>query len=96
MKMKTVDVAKSAAALQDSLAKESPTHLIITRNGEPIAVLVPTPDSDLESIKLSFDPKFIEIIERSRRSVARDGGIPMEQVEAMFANDPPFEDAKTA
>jgi hypothetical protein len=87
MKIKTVDVAKSAKVLQESLSKESPTPVVVTRDGEPVAVLVPTFNADLESISLSLNPKFIAIIEESRRSVAENGGIPASEVEAMFAED---------
>jgi hypothetical protein len=96
MKLKKTDVSRSHDALRASLAEEVPTPFVVTRKGKAVAALIPISDEDVESLSLSFDPKFVEIIERSRSSVAEDGGISHEDVEAMFPDDPHQGDEKSA
>ena len=96
MKMKTVDVTQSAKALEESFAQDVPAPLIITRDGKPLAVLLPTEGADIESIQLSFDPKFLELIQESRLSYVREGGIALEEVEAMFRDEAKQKRAKSA
>jgi hypothetical protein len=96
MKMKTVDVTQSAMALEEFLANDVPMPLIITREGKPLAVLLPTPGADVESISLSFDPEFLALIQESRWSGAKEGGIPIDEVEAMFRDESKPRRAKSA
>lgn len=49
--------------------------VIITNNGQPIAALVALDNVDMETISLSTNPKFIELIERSRSRRRSEGGI---------------------
>ena len=87
MKLKTTDVSKSQDALRSSLAEDVPTPFVITRKGKAVAALIPMTDEDVESLSLSLDPAFIEIIERSRASITQDGGISLEEMEALFSED---------
>ena len=96
MKMQIVDVAQSAKVLEESFAKNVPTPLIITRDGQPLAVVLPTEGADVESVRLSFDPKFLAIIQDSRRSVATEGGIPIDEVAALFSDDTASTDERSA
>ena len=59
--------------------------LVVTSSGRPVAAVIPIADEDdLESILLSNNPKFLEIIERSRARQAIEGGIPHEEVRRRF------------
>ncbi|MBW4634688.1 MAG: hypothetical protein KME30_23100 [Iphinoe sp. HA4291-MV1] len=49
--------------------------VIITSNGQPIAALITLENADLETVSLSSNPKFIELIERSRARRRAEGGI---------------------
>ncbi len=50
--------------------------VLVTIEGRPVAAVIPVADeSDLETISLSTNPKFLEIIERSRARQASEGGI---------------------
>jgi antitoxin (DNA-binding transcriptional repressor) of toxin-antitoxin stability system len=65
--MKIVEIAEANATLAEyTSALEEP--VIITENGQPIAALVTLENVDLETISLSTNPKFLEMIERSRAS----------------------------
>jgi hypothetical protein len=94
--LKTTDISKSQDALRAALAEDVPTPVVLTRKGKAVAALIPMTDDDVESLALSLNPKFIEIIERSRASLAKDGGMSLEEVEAMFANDLTNKNSKTA
>ena len=86
MKFPTVDVSQSGEALSKWLESEDPEPLIITREGNPVGALVSLADSDLESAKVGLDPAFIRIIEESRASMRKRGGVPAEEMEARFGH----------
>ena len=55
--------------------------LILTRNGQPVAALVPVEDIDLETLSMIMNPKFINIIEQSRKSQKEEGRIFLEDID---------------
>lgn len=73
--MKIVDITEANASLADYTESLSGEPVIITNNGEPIAALVNLENVDLETVSLSSNPKFIEMIERSRARRRFEGGI---------------------
>lgn len=73
--MKIVDITEANASLADYTESLSGEPVIITNNGEPIAALVNLENVDLETVSLSTNPKFIEMIERSRARRQSEGGI---------------------
>jgi antitoxin (DNA-binding transcriptional repressor) of toxin-antitoxin stability system len=73
--MKIVEIAEANATLAEYTSGLSEEPLIITSNGQPIAALVNLENVDLETVALSSNPKFIELIERSRARRRAEGGI---------------------
>lgn len=73
--MKIVDITEANASLADYTESLSGEPVIITNNGEPIAALINLENVDLETVSLSSNPKFIEMIERSRAWCRQEGGI---------------------
>jgi len=60
-------------------AAEDP--IVLTRRGKPIAAVIPLRgDLDLESLSLSTNPDFMAILQRSRDSLRRHGGIGSEEM----------------
>src|SRR5262249_26713622 len=55
------------------LVKEGP--VILTRNGQPWMTVKDVSGSDWESISLASNPRFVALIEESRRSYRDKGGI---------------------
>lgn len=53
---------------------------MLVRRGRPVAAVVPLADEDYFSIRLASDPRFIQIIERSRASYKARGGISMAEL----------------
>jgi prevent-host-death family protein len=77
--MKTVEISEVASLLEKYDQTEQP--LILTRNGQPVAALFPIEDTDLETLSLSINPKFISIIEKSRKSQKEEGRIFLEDIQ---------------
>ena len=54
---------------------------VLTRHGRPVAAVVPIhPGVDLESLGLSHNPRFIEIINRSWETYKKTGGVSLEEM----------------
>ncbi len=93
--MKTLDinsVKKRLAVLIRELGQEP---IVLTDDGTPVAVLLPVENADLETISLSLNPKFLEIIERSRESYWREGGLSSEEVRRRFGLEAPKDEKPT-
>ncbi len=82
MRLLTKEEATASLADYVDQAKNSP--IVITRDNEPIAVLMLTEGVDLETVLLSINPKFREIIQRSRLRDRLEGRLSREAVRQMF------------
>jgi hypothetical protein len=86
--MKTLDIAKATGSLAELARKPDREALILTVEGKPVAVLLPVWDADVETVSLSLNPKFLAIIEESRRSQEREGSISSEEIRRHFGLPP--------
>jgi antitoxin (DNA-binding transcriptional repressor) of toxin-antitoxin stability system len=66
--MKTIDVAEATDTLSDYARKGLKEAVVVTRRGKPLLALTPIRRGDWESIAVATSPKFLAIIERSRKS----------------------------
>jgi antitoxin (DNA-binding transcriptional repressor) of toxin-antitoxin stability system len=66
--MKTIDVADATDTLSDYARKGLKEALVVTRRGKPLLALTPIRRGDWESVAVATNPKFLAIIERSRKS----------------------------
>ena len=73
--MKTVELTKATASLAQYARGMKKGAVILTTRGRPVAALIVITNADLETIRLSTDPKFLKIIERSRVRYQKEGGI---------------------
>ena len=78
MKIIEMDQATQTLAECARVAGEEP--LVVTRQGKPVAVILPLENADLETVALSSNPRFLELIERSRSRLAEEGGLSSEEV----------------
>jgi prevent-host-death family protein len=78
--MKTVDLTRATAPLKKYAQDAAREVVVVTRAGRPIAAVVPVGDYDLESLSLSTNPRFLEIIAESRKNLEVEGAIPIEEV----------------
>jgi len=62
--------------------------VIVMDRGKPVMALVGITDADLETASLSTDPRFIALIERSRRLYKPGTGIPLEEIRRKYGLAP--------
>jgi prevent-host-death family protein len=82
--MKVVEKEKATATLAAYTDEVGNGPVVVTDNGKPVAVLVPIENADLETVSLSTNPRFIELIERSRALVRAEGGISSKEMRRRF------------
>jgi antitoxin (DNA-binding transcriptional repressor) of toxin-antitoxin stability system len=78
--MKTIDVRGATSLLRDYVGGLDGEPLIITDGESPVAALVPIDRTDLESLSLSSNPDFLNLIEKSRRRQRDEGGISSDEM----------------
>ncbi len=78
--MRTLDVNSPGLSLVEAVQTMADAPIVLTRKGRPVAILMPSGKADLETISLNLSPTFRDIIERSRRSIERDGGLTLDEV----------------
>jgi prevent-host-death family protein len=82
--MKVVEKVDATATLAAYAEEVGTGPVVVTDQGKPVAVLVPIENADLETVALSTNRKFIELIERSRARVRAEGGISSEEMRRRF------------
>jgi PHD/YefM family antitoxin component YafN of YafNO toxin-antitoxin module len=73
--MQVISLEKTRLSVKQlaELAENEP--VILTRNGEPVAAIRDMSGSDWESVSLAQNPRFVALIEESRRSYKERGGV---------------------
>jgi prevent-host-death family protein len=82
--MKVIEQTDANAPLADYAADISSGPLVVTNHGQPVAALVPIENTDLETVALSTNPEFLDLIERSRARIRAEGGISREEMRRRF------------
>jgi hypothetical protein len=77
--MKVVAVEQATLSLPElaELAKEGP--VILTLQGKPLVAVKDLAGADWDSIALANNPRFIALIEESRRRHREQGGVTLEE-----------------
>ena len=78
--MKTVEINEATEPLGDYARHIGEEPVIVTVDGKPVAALVSVEDLDPETVSLSLNPKFMAIIERSRKRLKDEGGISSQEM----------------
>lgn len=78
--MKTIEMKEAREPLAQYAKNLKREALILTASGKPIAALVSTENLDWETISLSMNPKFMRIIQHSRETYKKKGGLSTEEV----------------
>ncbi len=76
----TLEIAEATQPMAAYVEQTGSGPLVLTENGQPVAVMVSIERADMESISLSLDPEFLAIIERSRARRRREGGLSSDEV----------------
>lgn len=87
--MKTVEMAQATAPLADYARRARRESVVVTMRGKPIATVTAVPrGADWESIAIGSDPKFLEIMERSRLAHRRRGGLSSDEMRRQLGIEP--------
>lgn len=65
--MKTIEIEKAFKPLSEYAKEIDNEILVLTSNEKPVAAIVSLKDVDMESLSLSTNPDFMEIIKKSRK-----------------------------
>ena len=78
--MKRIDIGNNDFSLRQLMELASIEPVVLMENGVPRVALVGVDEDTIESFALSNNPDFLAIIERSRESYRRNGGIAIEDL----------------
>jgi prevent-host-death family protein len=95
--MKIASVADVKANLSAYIKASQDELVVITKNGKPVAVLLPMEDdAELERLALAYSRRFQTILHEAREQIRVGGGIPHDEfwreVEAETAHETPAQD----
>ena len=82
--MKVVEKQEATRTLAEYASEIKSGTVVITDHGQPVAALVSIENADLETVSLSTNPQFLNLIERSRSRVSDEGGVPSEAMRRRF------------
>ncbi len=82
--MKLVEKSDATGTLAEYATDIENGPVIVTDHGRPVAALVPIENADLETVMLSTNQQFLNLIERSRARVAQEGAISSEGMRRRF------------
>ena len=82
--MKTVELDQATASLAEYAREVKNEPVLLTEHGNPVAALLSLENVDAESLSLSTNPQFLEIIAQSRARLAAEGGISSDEMRRRF------------
>ena len=85
--MKTIDLSDATAPLAEYVKQLEGEPITIMHKGVALAILAPAGHDDYESVQMSTNPKFIELLERSRKSIREGRGLSTEEARKLFEDD---------
>jgi hypothetical protein len=85
--MKKIDLVDATKPLAEYVKEMDGMSLVIVYKGVALAALVPLENADYETVTMATDPEFRAILERSRKSLREEGGVPAEEVRKMLLGD---------
>ncbi len=74
-------MSRATESLADYARGVAREAVVVTLRGKPVAALVPIKKADLESVAISTNPEFLKIIQKSRASLRKRGGLTLGEVE---------------
>ena len=78
--MKSIAVETTKLTVKDLAKIAGSEPVVFTRNGHAVCALVEVDDLDIEAWSLGNNPQLIGLLERSRKRLREEGGIPLDQV----------------
>lgn len=79
--MKIVPLAEVKDRFSAYIDESRDSPVIVTRNGRPVAMIIPIEDDDdVDSLLLAHHPRFRQLLEDARERVRRDGGMSLSEL----------------
>ena len=85
--MKTIKLSSASRPLTEYAAELGGEVLVLTERNRPVAAVVPLTGVDLESLALSSDPGFLELIARSRAEIQHGQTLTLDEMKNAFSAD---------
>ena len=82
--MKVIEKDDATATLGEYAGDIDGGPVIVTNHGQPVAALVAIENADMETVSLSTNRQFLDLIERSRARARTEGGISSEEMRRRF------------
>ena len=82
--MKVIERDEATAPLGEYARDIDSGPVIVTDHGQPVAALVAIENADMETVALSTNRQFLDLIERSRARARIEGGISSEEMRRRF------------
>ena len=83
--MKIIDLDKASKPLSEYTKENDKEIVILKSKDKPVAAIVSLKNVDMESISLSTNPEFLEIIENSRKEFKMGGKISFDEMKNEIA-----------
>jgi PHD/YefM family antitoxin component YafN of YafNO toxin-antitoxin module len=78
--MKVIEQTDATASLAKYAAELGHDPLVVTSHGQPVAAFVPIGNADMETVALSTNREFLDLIARSRTRARAEGGISSQEM----------------
>ena len=82
--MKMIDISAASKPLSDYVGDLDDGLVVITSNNKPVFAIVSLENIDLESLVLSTNREFLEIIAQAREEVAAGNTVSLEEMKEDF------------
>jgi PHD/YefM family antitoxin component YafN of YafNO toxin-antitoxin module len=82
--MKTIKLSEASRPLAEYASELDDDIVVVTRRNRPIAAIVSLKNADREVLSLNGSPKFLKIIQRSRRDFAAGRSRSLAEVRELF------------
>ncbi len=73
--MKMIEITKATELVAEYAHDLDKAPIVFSKRGKPVAALVSLKNIDAETLRLSTNPRFIALIEKSRAQLRTEGGI---------------------
>ncbi|MGB8644096.1 MAG: hypothetical protein WCF84_02585 [Anaerolineae bacterium] len=78
--MKTIELTTASKPLSEYAQDFGDEVIVLTSHQKPIAAIVSLRKEDKESLSLSLNPEFMELIEKARAEFAAGGRLTLEEM----------------
>jgi PHD/YefM family antitoxin component YafN of YafNO toxin-antitoxin module len=82
--MRSIEISTASKTLAEYASDLDDDFVVLTSNSKPVAAIVSLKNIDPESLALSTNAEFLEIIDQARREVAAGKTISMEGMKEQF------------